>query len=109
LLEPVNKKAAFLAEVARLLGLAGVRVITKQFEHYELPEHTADFITARGIRPGSDLLSWARCTLRSGGKLVLWLGRKDAEHLAAVAGWTWMPPAQIPTSDNRFLLSGIPA
>ena len=106
LLEPVSKKMVFLAEVARTLNLTGIEFVAKRTEEYPANPLHADYLTARGVGDFEGLLSWAAAGLRSGGRVILWLGADDADILAACPGWLWEPAIKIPQSAHRVLLVG---
>lgn len=112
LIESNAKKAAFLAEVARRLGLDRVRVFRSRMEEFgaklgaESPT-IFDFITARAFGQFDRLLAWSSAHLSASGRLVLWLGRDDLDSISRGDRWTWAEPVQIPGSKRRFILSGV--
>ncbi len=108
LIEPSLKKSAFLAEVARTLGLAGVRIISKRIEELSGLEGSADFVTCRAVRPDKRLLAWARNALAEDGKFVLWVGTEDAAALRKESQWSWQAPIALPQSTGRVILVGKP-
>ena len=108
LIEPNMKKSVFLAEVARTLGLSGVKLIAKRIEELSGLEESADFVTCRAVRPDKRLLAWARAALAAGGKCVLWLGAEDAATLRNESDWNWKAPIAVPMSTGRVLLAGKP-
>ena len=113
LIESNAKKAAFLAEVARRLGLDRARVLRGRMEGFGAklgPESPTgfDFITARAFGQFDRLLAWSRTHLGASGRLVLWLGQDDVDSIARGDRWTWAEPVQVPGSKRRFILSGMP-
>jgi 16S rRNA (guanine527-N7)-methyltransferase len=108
LIESNAKKAAFLAEVARELGLTKVRVFRERMQDVCPQALGFDFITARALGNHDELLSWARSSLISAGKLALWLGRSEILRISSVESFTWQDPALIPQSEGRFILIGTP-
>jgi 16S rRNA (guanine527-N7)-methyltransferase len=105
LIESNAKKATFLSEVQRQLNLDRVRVFRGRAE--ELPAQAKfDYVTARAVGKYDELLLWSSKALNSGGKVILWLGDKDASAVASHSGWTWHPPEKITGSQKRFLLVG---
>lgn len=107
LLEPNVKKAAFLAETCRVLGITGrVRILRSRLETYEPAESAFDFITSRAVRLTPVFLDRCRDLLAPGGKLVLWLGQQEAGTLAQAPGWIWADPVRIPGSERRFIAWG---
>lgn len=106
LIEPNTKKATFLAEVVRQLGLTGVRVMVSRYE--ELGEEIApiDFVSTRALGDFDQLLSWAASPLIVAKSVVLWVGAAETPKLRRHPGWNWRQPAPVPDSLRRFLLIG---
>ena len=109
LVEANHKKAAFLVEVKRLLGLEGVEVICSRMEELAVRPGFVVFVSARAVGSFRQLLLWSSRALPSNGKLLLWLGSDEAVRLAETAGWAWRKPVPIPGSRRRVLLIGEPA
>lgn len=109
LIEPNLKKAAFLAEVCRLLQLKGVEIVRNRLENLRLSQGYTDFVTARAVGGLPRLLAWSRSVLSTNGRLLLWLGADDALALSRGGGWTWSEPVPIPNSRRRVLLTAHPA
>jgi 16S rRNA (guanine527-N7)-methyltransferase len=108
LIDSNAKKCAFLSEVARKLGLAGVEVLHSTYQELQISK-PFDAVTARALGELSTLIDWARYALVSDGKLMLWLGQNGVREATATApGWRWQPPHPIPGSDRRFILVGNP-
>jgi 16S rRNA (guanine527-N7)-methyltransferase len=107
LIESNVKKATFLAEVIRELGLTDARVLVSRFE--ELGEEVAplDFVCSRALGEFAKFLDWAGSPLVSGKKVLLWLGGRDLEEVRAIPGWTWDAPKPMPHSLQRVLLCGV--
>ena len=105
LLEPTAKKAAFLAEAARTLGVQNVQVLRCRWEESDLPPASLDVVTSRAVGGHADLAGWASDKLKPGGKLVLWLGARDADALYSLPGWCWQQ-APVPDSRERVILAG---
>ncbi len=106
LIEANAKKSAFLAEVVRELGLNGVEVLRARYENLPMGMIQADFIAARAVGNLQQLLAWAMGSLSPGGRVVLWVGARDAETLLRVREWNWAGPVPIPRSHRRVLLVG---
>ena len=106
LIESNVKKAVFLSEVCRELGLNNVEVFRGRMESIPAEDKPYDFITARALGSHPDLLKWASRHLVPRGKIVLWLGDTEASNLAEVDSWEWRKPVHIPGSERRFLLIG---
>ena len=107
LIESNAKKATFLAEAIRSLGLSDAEVFRGRFEDFESLEK-AEFVTARALGDFANLLAWSSRCLLPTGRDVLWVGGADADKTSSVSEWNWQPRIQIPLSQNRFLLSGSP-
>jgi 16S rRNA (guanine527-N7)-methyltransferase len=107
LIEANARKAAFLSEVVRALGLKGVDVFRGRMEDHK-PDKPYDWITARALGQHDDLLRWAKGNLTASGKVVLWLGEDDAKRISHTPEWEWRSPILIPGSKRRFLLGGSP-
>ncbi len=87
LVESDRRKAAFLIEAARLLGLARLRVHATRIETAPLPPLAG--VTARAVAPLSTLLSYAEPLLAPGGIALFPKGRSaEAELTDAVRHWT---------------------
>jgi len=108
LVEPSLKKSAFLAEVVRTLGLAGVKIVSKRIEELGGLEGSADFVTCRAVRPDRRLLAWTRNALAADGKCVLWVGAEDDSALRKESQWSWQAPIAVPKSIGRVILVGQP-
>jgi 16S rRNA (guanine527-N7)-methyltransferase len=106
LIESNAKKCAFLAEVIRALDLSDATVFRGRMEEFPPGSANFDFITARALGQFDDLLKWSIAHLAPGGKIVLWLGDRDARELSRAPGWTWDRPILIPGSRQRYLLVG---
>jgi len=87
LIESDRRKAAFLAEAARALGLHRTTVHPTRIESVTLPP--ACVVTARALAPLPDLLRHAHRLLASGGVAVFPKGRTAEDELTAAAReWT---------------------
>jgi 16S rRNA (guanine(527)-N(7))-methyltransferase RsmG len=106
LVESNVKKATFLAEVIRELGLDGARVIVSRYE--ELSEEVAplDVVCSRAVGDFGPLLSWAGSVQVGAKEVVLWIGGGDLEVVRREPGWDWSEPSPIPHSLRRLLLVG---
>lgn len=106
LIEPVRKKAVFLAEAARALNLTSIEVLTKRTDELAPADLRANYVTARGVGDFEALVQWAHAALTNQGQIALWLGEEDAAIVGTWEGWSWGRPIQIPLSERRFLLVG---
>jgi 16S rRNA (guanine527-N7)-methyltransferase len=72
LLEPSQKKAAFLHHMIGLLGLSGVTVLIQRLEQLAGPDHEGyyDLVTTRAVRPEL-ILAQAPRLLAPGGHILL--------------------------------------
>jgi 16S rRNA (guanine527-N7)-methyltransferase len=70
MVEAVAKKAAFLREAVRILGLSGATVLTARIEEAaSLRSGTADIVLIRGVRLDSQMSSILDRLLKPGGRL----------------------------------------
>ena len=108
LIESNAKKAAFLEEAIRRLGIRDVRVFHGRMEELKIGESEVPFeyVTARALGHFEDLLKWSHAHLARSGKIVLWLGEEDVASISCTQDWTWAAPARIPGSKKRFILVG---
>ena len=107
LIESNVKKATFLAEVVRELGLSDVRVLVSRYE--ELGEEVAplNFVCSRALGEFGKFLSWARSERVAAEQIILWVGGRDMEEIRKMGGWSWKEQIAIPHSLQRFLLVGV--
>ncbi len=108
LIESNVKKATFLTEVVRELGLTGVRVLVSRYE--ELSEEVAplDIVCCRAVGEFGQFLDWAASPVLSTKKVALWIGAQDAESVRRLQTWDWQEPKAIPHSLRRSILVGSP-
>ena len=106
LIESNVKKATFLAEAARELGVADTRVLVSRYE--ELGEEIApvDIVCSRALAEFEKFMSWAGSERVGARQAILWVGGRDVEEITQIAGWSWKKPIPIPQSLQRFLLIG---
>src|SRR5712691_10380807 len=106
LVESNVKKATFLAEVIRDLGLTDARVLVSRFE--ELGEEVAplDVVCSRALGDFASFLGWAASPQVGTKQTLLWLGGRDLEEVRALPGWSWAEPTSVPKSLQRFILLG---
>jgi len=97
LVESDARKATFLRESARVLGL-GLSVMNKRIE--TLPALNADVLSARALAPLVQLLGFAHTHLREDGLAILPKGGRHADELAeARRKWEFELEAQPSLSD----------
>jgi 16S rRNA (guanine527-N7)-methyltransferase len=108
LVESNKKKAAFLAEAVRTLGVDRTVIIAERFEDWRPAARSLDLITSRALGHYPFLMRWAQETLKPSGKIVLWLGDEEGTRVRMKPGWRWSVPERIPRSRQRQLLIGSP-
>jgi 16S rRNA (guanine527-N7)-methyltransferase len=106
LIESNVKRATFLAEVVRELGLANARVLVSRYE--ELGDEIAplDFVCSRALGEFDKFLGWARAERVAARQAILWVGGRDIDEVKRIEGWTWRESISVPHSLQRFLLVG---
>jgi 16S rRNA (guanine527-N7)-methyltransferase len=107
LIESNAKKAAFLAEAIRELGLERTEIYRGRFEGFRAEGPEFDFVAARAIGRHEELINWARGAIKKGGSLALWLGADDAARVSLNKRWQWREPVPIPGSHSRTILVGV--
>ena len=106
LIESNAKKATFIAEVVRELGLKDARVLVNRYE--DLGEEVAplDVVCSRALGDFGNFLKWAASPQVAAKRALLWLGGRDLDEVRALPGWTWSDPKPVPKSLQRFLVLG---
>jgi 16S rRNA (guanine527-N7)-methyltransferase len=106
LVESNIKKATFLAEVVREIGLKDVRVLVNRYE--ELSEEVAplNYACSRALGDCEPFLDWAGSEKVAAQEVVLWIGARDLGQVQKIEGWNWREPIQVPNSLRRLLLVG---
>jgi 16S rRNA (guanine527-N7)-methyltransferase len=86
LVEPRQKRWAFLRQVVRELGL-DAEVVASRYQ--ELPPAVCgfDLITARALGGFRELLRWAESRLDTAGRVMLWATSTEEEELSGLAEW----------------------
>jgi 16S rRNA G527 N7-methylase RsmG len=85
LLEPRQKRWAFLRTVVRELGLAAE---VDRSRYQDLGECAPfDVVTARAVGGYEGLLEWTRARLAPGGEVLLWTSDDGVTAMKAVVGW----------------------
>ncbi|MFL6389655.1 MAG: 16S rRNA (guanine(527)-N(7))-methyltransferase RsmG [Terriglobales bacterium] len=107
LIESQQKKATFLKELVRALGLSNVKVFAGRAEGYS---GTADLVMLRAVEKFEQALRMAVRLTNDGGRIALMIGSGQVEAAKTVAaGVVWNNPIQVPCSLSRELLVGIKA
>jgi 16S rRNA (guanine527-N7)-methyltransferase len=105
LIESNHKKATFLKEVVRALGLEEVEVFAGRAEDFTV--FTADVVTLRAVERFADILPIAAGLVKTEGRLALLIGSSQIEQAKIVnTDIEWQAPVQVPLSNNRLLLCG---
>jgi len=106
LVESNLKKATFLAEVVRELGLNDTQVLVRRYE--ELHEEIAplDYVCSRALGEFPAFLNWAASDQIGAKQVILWIGARDLPEIEKIPGWDWSEPIQVPHSLRRLLLVG---
>jgi 16S rRNA (guanine527-N7)-methyltransferase len=84
LIEPMERRTAFLQDVIADLGLAGVTVLRSRGE--DAPRDRYDVVTARAVAPLVRLVPMALPLARLGGTLLAIKGAQAAGELQAATG-----------------------
>jgi 16S rRNA (guanine527-N7)-methyltransferase len=106
LVESNVKKATFLAEAIREIGLSETRVLVSRFE--ELGEEVAplDVVCSRALGDFPGFLGWAGSPQVGARLALMWLGGRDLDEVRKLPDWTWAEPIAVPHSLQRFVLMG---
>jgi 16S rRNA (guanine527-N7)-methyltransferase len=81
MIEAKSRKAAFLREAIRDLGLEQATVVASRLQELQLTPGSADLVSMRGVKVDETMLGAAVRLLRPGGRLLLFRGRRQ-EHAA---------------------------
>jgi 16S rRNA (guanine527-N7)-methyltransferase len=106
LIESNQKKATFLAEVARELQLSNVDVRRGRMEDTVIGDEKLDFVTARAIKIDDEFLNWSRKAIDISRSVVLWLGEEDSRRISKSPNWIWENPVRVPRAERRVILHG---
>jgi 16S rRNA (guanine527-N7)-methyltransferase len=108
MIESNHKKAIFLREVVRTLGLDNVVVGTDRAERLGSDPRflRSDFVTFRAVENFQKILHLAVTFLVPGGRLALLLGASQSGSLREVSGVRWEEPILVPQSHSRILAIG---
>ena len=106
LIESNLKKATFLAEVIRELGLREAQVLVRRYE--ELGEEIAplDYVCSRALGEYTKFLDWAHSGALAAKQVVLWIGANDLPEIRKNLSWEWQEPIPVPNSLRRLILVG---
>jgi len=107
LIESNHKKATFLREVVRALGLANTSVFSGRAEDLAKSGADADVVTLRAVERFESVLPIAASLVRPGGRLALLIGRGQVDQAGELTpNFEWNLPMNVPVSDVRALLIG---
>jgi 16S rRNA (guanine527-N7)-methyltransferase len=106
LVESNVKKATFIAEVARELGLKDARVLVSRYEELGEELTPLDIVCSRALGDFSNFLGWAASPRVDAKNALLWLGGRDLDEVRGLPGWTWSDPVPVPKSLQRYLAFG---
>jgi 16S rRNA (guanine527-N7)-methyltransferase len=106
LYEPNLKKATFLNEVIRLLGLSLARVIRERIPETQPHPLSLQHLTARAVAGQEGILGWARGALERHGNAILWVGKRESDALLSLRGWEWKRPILIPGNVGSYIVHG---
>lgn len=104
LAESQGKKAAFLREVVRTLGLKA-EVWANRVEAMPA-ERVFDAVTLRAVDKMAAACRAAAERLAPGGRMIVFATRKTEESLEKIAGILWGESIAIPESDQEVLKTG---
>lgn len=106
LIESNMKKATFLAEVVRELGLLDMHILVSRYQ--DLGEQVAplDFVCSRALGDFGSFLKWAASVQVAASEVILWVGGRDLDEVKKMSVWDWREPIPVPQSLQRFLLVG---
>jgi 16S rRNA (guanine527-N7)-methyltransferase len=106
LVESNIKKATFLAEVVRALGITGAKVLVSRYEEVGDEIAPIDFLLARALGEFEVFLKWGASERVHARRVILWVGAADVEQTSKSPGWVWDQPVIVPHSLRRVLLVG---
>jgi 16S rRNA (guanine527-N7)-methyltransferase len=106
LIESNVKKATFLAEAIREMGMTGARVIVGRYEDLGEELTPLDFVCSRAVGEFGSFLKWAASDVLVVKRVVLWVGGRDLDDIRRNTAWTWREPILVPHSLRRYLLVG---
>jgi 16S rRNA (guanine527-N7)-methyltransferase len=103
LIESQNKKASFLKEAARAIGLKNVSVFAERGETFK---GTADLVTFRAVEKFEQSSAAAAKLVGENGRLALLITRNQSSAPRSLPGFIWEEPIKVPRSDTSILLIG---
>jgi 16S rRNA (guanine527-N7)-methyltransferase len=106
LVESNVKKATFMAEVVRALGIRGATVLVSRYEALGEEIAPVDFLLARALGEFEVFLKWAASERVGAKRVILWVGAGDVEQVRKSSRWTWQATVTVPHSLRRVLMIG---
>ena len=107
LIESNQRKAVFLKEVVRAVGLSEVRVLAERAEGAaEAYPWQFDLVSFRAVEHFEQTLAVARRLVKPGGRVALLIGASQEDRAKSAADIRWNQPLPIPESSSRILLVG---
>ena len=104
LMESNQRKAVFLREVVRALGLSRVRVFADRAEQMS---EQASLVILRAVEHFDRILPVAHQLVAPNGRIALLIGNAQAQTARSLLGKvSWLDPFPIPLSHSRSLLVG---
>jgi 16S rRNA (guanine527-N7)-methyltransferase len=105
LIESQNKKATFLREVIRALGIQGTEVFCGRAENWT---RRATIVTMRSVEKFETAMAVSASLVTDAGTLCLLIGAGQAQPARKVLGseWRFNPAVATPQSDGRVVLVG---
>lgn len=105
MIESQNKKATFLREAIRTLGMTQAEVFDSRAEKFE---QTADLVTMRAVEKFEHILPVAGGLVRPGGRIGLLVGQaQEQSAYRLLPDFQWKPSIPMPQSTGRILLVGV--
>jgi 16S rRNA (guanine527-N7)-methyltransferase len=106
LVESNLKKATFLTEVVRELGLRDTQVLVRRYEELDEEMAPLDYVCSRALGEYPGFLEWAGSKQTGAKQVILWIGARDLPEIQKIANWDWLEPIAVPHSLRRLLLVG---
>ncbi len=100
LIESQNKKATFLREAVRAMGMTGVEVYLGRAELFV---GKAQLVTMRAVEKFEQVLSTAGALVEEGGSLGLLIGASQVPKAKEILPGRWESPVPIPGSESRVV------
>jgi len=106
LIESNLKKATFLAEVIRELGLKEAQVLVRRYEELGEEITPLDYVCSRALGEYAKFLDWAHSDALGAKQMILWIGANDLPEIRKNLNWEWHEPIPVPNSLRRLILVG---